>query len=145
MMDNIGNSGYKPTPLASGSIQSVLNTGKLELIRNDSLKNLLTAYPSERNKFQEQESNVKNIILNLHRPILESYYSLTDLIAVDRNRFPNLKENAQPSDFEGLLNDKKYQNVLVDRMLQTNRLIKVAENYLAQIEAIITLLEEEIK
>ena len=145
MIDNIRNSGYTTTLLSSGSIQSVLNTDKLELIRNDSLKNLLTAYPSESDKFQVQENNVKNIVLNLHRPILESYYSLTDFIADDRNRFPNLKENAQPSDFEGLLNDKKYQNVLVDRMFQTNRLIKDGKEFLLNIETIITLLEAEIK
>ena len=77
-----------------------------------------------------KQSNVKNIILNLHRPILESYYSLTEIVSADRNRFPNLKENAEPSDFEGLLKDKKYQNVLVDRMLQTSILINIAENYL---------------
>jgi len=145
MMDNIGNSGYRSTALASGSIQSVLNTDKLELIRNQSLKNLLTAYPSEMSKFQVQEANVKSIVLNLHRPILESYVSLTNLVAQDKTRFPNLKEYAAPSDFEGLLRDKKYQNVIVDRMLQTNRLINVAKDYLVQIEAIITLLEEEIK
>jgi hypothetical protein len=145
MIDTIGDSGYRTTALASGSIQSVLNTDKLELIRNESLKILLTAYPSEINKFQAQETNVKNIVLNLHRPILESYVALTDFVAEDRNRFPNLKENAEPSDFEGLLKEKKYQNVLVDRMLQTNRLTKVAENYLLKIESIITLLEAEIK
>ena len=145
MLTNIGNSSYRSTALASGSIQSVLNTDKLELIRNDSLKNLLTAYPSERNKFQSQELNVKNIVLTLHRPILESYVSLTDKIAEDRNRFPHLKENSEPSDYIGLLKDKKYQNVLVDRMLQTNKLINVAEYHLTQIEAIITLLEVEIK
>ena len=105
----------------------------------------MTAYPSERNKFQSQELNVKNIVLALHRPILESYVSLTDKIAEDRSRFPYLKENAERSDYIGLLKDKKYQNVLVDRMLQTNKLINVAEYYLKQTEAIITLLEAEIK
>ena len=143
--NNIYSTGYRATAIAEGSIQSVLNTEKLELIGNDSLKNLLTAYPSESNKFKSMEMRVRNITLNLHRPILESYISLTDFISADKNRFPQLKEHAVPSDFIGLLKDKKYQNVLVDRMIQTNNLIQVAEIFLIRIEVIISLLEQEIQ
>lgn len=143
--NNIRSTGYRATVIAEGSIQSVLNTEKLELIGNDSLKNLLTAYPSESNKFKSMEMRVRNITLNLHRPILESYVSLTDFISDDKKRFPQLKENAVPSDLIGLLKDKKYQNVLVDRMIQTNNLIQVAEKFLIRIEVIISLLEQEIQ
>ena len=142
--NNIYSTGYRATAIAEGSIQSVLNTEKLELIGNDSLKNLLTAYPSESNKFKSQEMRVRNITLNLHRSILESYVSLTDFISADKKRFPQLKEHAIPSDFIGLLKDKKYQNVLVDRMIQTKRLIRVAEEFLIRIDVIISLLEQEI-
>ncbi len=145
MRDSISSTGYWETAIAEGSIQSVLSTDKLELINNDSLKKLLTAYPSESNKFKGMEMRVRNIILNLHRPILETYVSLTDFISADKTRFPQLKENAIPSDFMGLLNDKKYQNVLVDRMFQTERLIGIAEKFLASVEVIISLLEQEIK
>ena len=144
MRDSIRSTGYRATAIAEGSIQSVLSTDKLELINNDSLKNLLTAYPSESNKFKSMESRVIDITLNLHRPILESYVSLTDFFSADRNRFPHLKENAEPSDFMGLLQDKKYQNVLVDRMVQTGNLIQITEKFLTRIEVIISLLEKEI-
>ena len=145
MKDFHRRTGYRTTEIAEGSIQSVLNTEKLELIKNDTLKKLLTAYPSGSNNFKSQETLVINIVLNLHRPILESYISLTEFISDDKIRFPHLKEKAIPSDFIGLINDKKYQNVLVNRILQTNNLIKVAKDFLARIEVIISLLEHEIK
>ena len=92
MRDTIRNKLYISVEIAEGSIQSVLSTEKLELILNDSLKSLLTAYPSESGKFKSQTMNVKEIVINLHRPILESYVSLTERIAEDVNRFPLLKK-----------------------------------------------------
>ena len=92
MRDTIRNKLYISVEIAEGSIQSVLSTEKLELILNDSLKSLLTAYPSESGKFKSQTMNVKEIVINLHCPILESYVSLTERIAEDVNRFPLLKK-----------------------------------------------------
>jgi hypothetical protein len=89
--------------------------------------------------------NVKEIVINLHRPILESYVSLTERIAEDVNRFPLLKKSAVPSDYVGLLKNIKYQNVLVNRLIQTKILINTGESFLNKIEVIIALIEKEMK
>jgi hypothetical protein len=145
MRDTIRNTLYSSVEIAEGSIQSVLSTEKLELILNDSLKSLLTAYPSESGKFKSQTMNVKEIGINLHRRILESFVSLTERIAEDVNRFPLLKKGAVPSDFVGLQKNTKYQNVLVNRLIQTKILINTGESFLNKIEVIISLIVKEMK
>tara|TARA_B100000497_G_C7690377_1_gene419527 strand:- start:2550 stop:3299 length:750 start_codon:yes stop_codon:yes gene_type:complete len=144
MKNKLGESGYRNTALAEGTLNSILNTNKLELITNDTLKSLLTAYPAEITKFKNQALNVKNIVLNIHRPVLEKYVSLTTFISEDIIKFPDLNKHAYPSDFDGLLKDRFYQNALVDRLLQTGNLHFVARNFLARTDRIIGLIEKEL-
>jgi hypothetical protein len=141
----ISNSGYTSTAIADGTLNSILNSEKLELIENDSLKYLLTAYPAEINKFQSQQLNVKSIVLQIHRPILEKYVSLTSYISSDTIKFPSLKKYAVPSDFDSLLKDKKYQNALVDRLIQTKNLARIGQNFLGNTNRIISMIEAELE
>ena len=125
-MDTLRNTETYITPIVEGTLNSVLNSEKLELIVNDSLKKLLTAYPSMISLFKKQEETVEHILYNRLRPILESYVSLFDLLSKDSLTFPNLKEKAATSDFKGLLNDKAYQNALADQFIQTHNLSHLA-------------------
>lgn len=47
MKDTILNTQYSIVAIVQGTLNSVLTSDKLELISNDTLKQLLTAYPSE--------------------------------------------------------------------------------------------------
>ena len=140
MKDTIFNTVYRSTAVVEGTLNSILNTDKLELITNDSLKQLLTAYPAEINKFKSQEANVKRIVLEIHRPILESYLTLGEYATIDDE-----VNNFVPSDFTGLLKDQQYQNALVDRLLQSRSLVLRAERFLERTNMIIELIEDEIK
>ncbi|MBK7873489.1 MAG: hypothetical protein IPJ74_23905 [Saprospiraceae bacterium] len=143
MKDTIYHTNYRPTAIVEGTLNSILNTDKLELISNDSLKYLLTAYPAEVNKFKSQQDNVKRIVLEIQRPVLESFITLAEFR--DMEGIPDLKNKVIPSDFENLLKSRDYQNALMDRLNQNDFLVTIAERTLVKTSAILEIIEREIE
>ncbi|MCB9320929.1 MAG: hypothetical protein H6570_16720 [Lewinellaceae bacterium] len=132
--------GYRSTAVVEGTLNSILNTDKLELISNDTLKNLLTAYPAEIKKFLSQQENVKRVVLEIQRPILESYVSLAEF-----GLGQDTKVKVIPSDFEKLLNSRNYQNALVNRMIQNQNLVAQAEKFLEKTNSILNYINREVQ
>ena len=143
----ITRTGYHSAELIDGSLNAVLSSDQLELISNDSLKEALTAFPAQIKRFKTQEANVKRIVLEKHRGILGSYISLSENLSrseEQRKKFPNLKQRAIASDFSGLLQDRDYQNVLMDELMQTRNLHRGANNLLQKTKALENLLSQEL-
>ena len=112
------------TDIIDGTLNSVLNTDKLELIQNDTLKQLLTRYPSQVRKFKQQEEIYIKIIIEVQRPLLEKYLSLYELpkdILSLMNLKPSVRteKNRAQSDYIGILNDITYQNTVINRIFNT--------------------------
>ena len=117
---------YILTEIIDGTLTSVLNSDKLELIKNDSLKNLLTSYPASVENFKKREANLEKVILEIQRPIIEDYVSLTDLLPRENSDFEYIKSKSVQSNYEGLLNDLRWQNVLMHRYYATQELSEAA-------------------
>jgi len=113
---------YQLTKIVDGTVSSVLSSNKLELIKNDSLKKLLTSYPASTEYFKKREANLEKIIIEIQRPIIENYISLTDLLPNENPLYANIKSNVLKSDYLGLMNDLKWQNVLMNRYYATQEL-----------------------
>lgn len=145
MKDTITNTGFVLTDVIEGSLNSILSSDKLELIRSDSLKNMLTAYPAFIIKFKKQEETVEDYVINVQRFKLREYLTLTDLLSDVDPRYENLKAHVIKSDYEGLLNDRDYQNILVGVLIQSNGLFSSAKQLKEKTEKIFDLLERELK
>ena len=142
MEEDILNTGFIKTRIVNGALTSVLGSTQLELIANDSLKKLLTAYPSHIKDFKEQESDLIEYVLDTQRPILRSYLTLSDFL--NEPRFNEFKKNVVKSDYEGLLKNQKYLNVVIGiRSINMNLLNRCMEfhRYTKEIKLI---LEKEI-
>jgi hypothetical protein len=143
MEEDIISTGFIKTRIIDGALTSVLGSTQLELIANDSLKKLLTAYPSHMKDFKEQESDLIEYVLDTQRPILRSYLTLSDFL-LNEPRFNEFKKNVVKSDYEGLLKNQEYLNVVIGiRIVNTyllNRCIEL-HKYTKEIKLI---LEEEI-
>lgn len=138
---------YIITNVVDGSLTSVLSSDKLELIRNDSLKYRLTAYPSAVKKFQKQETLLENYVIDKQRPILRKYLTLLDLPEIPdefHQQFDQLKVRVGKSDYLGLLNDREYQNAIIGIIVQNSFLTDYARQLMDETEVIIRLLEESI-
>ena len=147
--DTIINSPHIITDLVDGSLIALLNSNKIELIQNDSLKQLLTRFPAYLRKFKKQEDIYIQVIIEIHRPILEKYLSLSDLpdYILRIMKVPNiqqLRSKSNASDFVGLLNDITYQNTILNRIFNTDVHLSNTLELKKQVVDILQLIEKEI-
>ena len=117
----VANSTYVVSNIIDGTLSSLLSSDKLELIRDIKLKKLLTAYPSYINGYRETEAHLRDYVINDLRPMVRSYISLGDYF-LDPKEYEVYKNKVPPSDFDGILGDREYLNIVlgirqVDRQL----------------------------
>lgn len=143
MKDTIRNTGYVFTELVDGTLNSILNSEKLELIQNEKLKRKLTAYPAIVSRFTKQEENLEEYVINVQRDKLRNFVSLTELLPDDNPQNKIIKATAKKSDYFGLLNDLYYQNILTGLLLTNNRMSNIAIELMENTEEILEILELE--
>ena len=141
MRDTIRSTGYVYTDIIEGSLNSILSSEKLELIRNENLKNKLTAYPAHLKRFKKFEKNLEDYVLNIQRDIFRQHVSLLD----DAPNENPLKQRIAKSDYEGLMNNRYYQNVVIGQKIVLSQLINTAELLNNRTVEIYTILLEELK
>ena len=123
MKDTIVKTDFIITTIVDGALNAVLNSNKLEIIRNDTLKRWLTKYPAYSENLKQLEIDLKDYVKDIQRPLIRSYISL-DLL-FQEPRFDQLKETILKSDYEGLLRNREYLNVVMGiRSINNYQLIK---------------------
>ena len=131
----------------SETLNILFNSGKINIISNDSIKNALVIWPQQVEDMTEDEIYSSNIVYNSLYPILKHYVPLLDIINSVQYKFKLLnysEQSAFSSDYESLLNDREFESTLAARemvitvsLIQTRSLIKNAEY-------IIELIDNEI-
>ena len=133
----------------SETLNILFNSGKINIISNDSIKNALVIWPQQVEDITEDEIYSSNIIFNDLQPIVKRYVSLYDI----HNRinykglklFSNTTQSTFKADYSGLFNDREFEGILSSRelplsvsLIQTKELIGTAKN-------IIRLIDNDIK
>jgi len=139
LKDGIISVNYTPTKLHSGSMSSINSTNKFEFIESDSLRDLIAAYPNELDNFETQEAKINNLIVNRLQPEIELHILSRDL----NNKEVQYVSNQ--SDYEELLNSRKFQNILVDRLLQTENQLTISNNLRDKTQMIAFKLNKELE
>ncbi|KJD34202.1 hypothetical protein PW52_13480 [Tamlana sedimentorum] len=142
--DTITNIAHVEVQLLESTMNSVLTTSKLEQISNVKLKDLLSLYYHKIENFKNQEGVIKAIISEKLKPILEEYVSLSEILP-DNEKYKYIKQYGSPSNYSGLLHSKKYQNSVIDRLLETQKQLENSKILLSKTKTIIAALEAEIK
>ncbi len=143
--DTIINIQHKDVSLLDNSVNSIVNTTKFEIIESDDLKDLIAVYPSKINGFKEQDDKIKAIISDRLKPVLEKHISLIDLLPKENANYRHIKEFGSKSDYITLLNNKEYQNSIIDRLLQTQIQLNNAKMLRGKTKILITKLKEELE
>ena len=118
---------YVVSNIVEGTLNSIINTEKLELVRNEELKKKLTAYPAFLKQLRQREELVVDYVVNKQRPLHRKFISLADLLTDDHPDNLKIKELAFQSDFENLLKNKEYFNVTVGIILTNQELLRAVE------------------
>ncbi|MGB3774415.1 MAG: DUF6090 family protein [Leeuwenhoekiella sp.] len=118
---------FKKSSISDEALSSINSTDKFQFIENDSLKILIAQYPAHMNDFMEQEVKLRNIVENKLKPLLEKHLSLVDMLPEDAT-YKRIKTYVQESNYSGLLNDKEYQNSIINDLLQTKIQLRIAKS-----------------
>ncbi|MEO2064289.1 MAG: DUF6090 family protein [Christiangramia sp.] len=140
--DFLSISGFYNTEIIESGLNVLLSSENLQLITKDSLKKHLTAYPSYISVFKKNEKETFDLVLNEHRPILEKHISLAELYR--RNFQLDTSLNFITSDFDELIQDRDFQNVLVKEMIYIGFTVNQAIILLNKTEEILREINGEL-
>jgi len=129
----------------SGTLQLLFSSGKLNLISNKTLRDLLIKWPGEIDDMVEGEGYGNEVFRSDYWPILYKYLSVQDVISWLKWEEVNLeikeKQLLIVSDYIGLFKDKSFINALSRRELElainiseTNELIDYAKQVISEID-----------
>ena len=130
--------------LVNGTLNSLLNTDQLGLIQNDALKYWLTTYPFDIDANLAIVEQYRVMLEEKHLPLLDSYVSLLDY-SRNKEEYPDASSNARPSDYKGLLNDTRFQNLLLREKQLINRYINMTNEFLNRTNYIVDLIRVELE
>lgn len=131
----------------SETLNILFNSGKINIISNDSIKNALVIWPQQVEDMTEDEIYSSNIVYTELYPILMRYVPLLDIVSSIQYKFKltNYSEQSSfTSDYESLFNNREFESILAAReltitvsLVQTRQLIETAKE-------IIELIDKEI-
>jgi hypothetical protein len=124
-----------------GTVQSILGSGRIDLISNVSLVNALTAWSAEVEALNTTELEARNHFYDQVYPYLAERVSLKDLDKGYRDYYPEFPFEQEPVDAYLLLDDQVFLNIIYTHwVLKTNILTKTrsVEASLARIRDLIT-------
>ena len=110
-------SGWKFNP-ENGVLTEIINSGKLDLIKNKKLRYLLTSIPGHISKLQYEDEMVINDLHNIYLPFLSRNYPIRNTIKFDagimsekqRNLFKQISDTQFSSSPEKLLQNPQFEN-----------------------------------
>ena len=133
--------------LTFGSLNTILSTGKIDRIKNDSLKSLLTSW----NDFMEEYTEDEKMHWEFNRNIFQTYEVgiitipwLGELSKGNGFQFIFREEEERLKNWEKILKDIKYQNLMI---IQHNYLVNnqlEGEQLRQKFNQVIALLDSEL-
>jgi len=134
----IGNTFIAPTFNGkSGSLMVLLNSGKINLLKNEALKKILFSWPSEVEDMTEGEIDSKLLTNQSYIPLIRKYANVSEIIRTSTMLPIKPKDRGLGliSDYKALLNNKEFENLLyqlelysLDNIQETKSLIKISES-----------------
>lgn len=129
----------------SETLNILFNSGKINIISNDSIKNALVLWPQQVEDITEDEIYSSNILFNNLQPIVKRYVSLYDIYNSINFKgyklFSNTTKSTFNVDYNGLFNDQEFEGTLSARelplsisLIQTKELIETAKNIIRLID-----------
>ena len=155
LMDSlIGKTFYRPTfNNKMGSINLLFTSGKINLIKNDSIRDLLLATPGFIDDMIEEEVYANEAFQDYYTPIISRYAAFENILPnlqfqstllgpSTKNPFRNTE--VIKSDYYGLLLDKDFRNQLAIRRHQMQLSSRETSFLIERVEQINSLINKEL-
>ncbi len=128
---------YTTVELVYGTINPTLSSQQIDRLTNDKLKIALTKFPSILSSYKQSEKSTRDLTLEL-RKLHQKYISLL-------NSDASFTQVQFKSDSLGLLRDRDFQNITVDKKWITNGAIKKLKSLNKSNQQILELIKVEIE
>lgn len=133
----------------SETLNILFNSGKIIIIRNDSVKNALVVWPLLLEDTTEDELFANHFLFDNLLPILKKYLSTYEIYKQINFRGYALFDNPTKSDFSNnysaLFDDRLFENTLAERELPISIAQIQSKELIEKAREIIRLIDEEIK
>lgn len=136
---------FRYTNLRDEALSSINNTDKFQFLENGTLTKLIAQYPAELTAFEIQESKIRNIVENRLKPVLEEHVSLVDMLPKDNKKYDHIRSVGKKSNFSALLNDKEYQNSVIDQLMQIQIQVSIGKALRKKTERLAVKLKQELR
>lgn len=134
----------------SETLNILFNSGKINIISNDSIKNALVLWPQQIEDVTEDEIYASNIHFKSLQPIVIRYVSLFDVY--NKLNFKSYStvfnyptKSTFMSDYEGMFNDREFEGVLAAREMPVSLTLLQTEELIETAKQIIHLIDYDIK
>ncbi|MCE7991009.1 MAG: hypothetical protein HEP71_03480 [Roseivirga sp.] len=137
------------TPTYNGntsSIAAVINSGKINLLGNDSLKAMLLAWPSQIENLVERELDAKVVTNEEWVPFAQDYTSVSDWYKHYNFPAPSRgRESQVEKDYQGLFNHRSFENTITKlELLYTAGKVR-GSGLIRRVDAIINTIEDDLE
>lgn len=132
----------------SETLNILFNSGKINIISNNSIKNNLVLWPQRVEDMTEDEIYGSNIVYNSLYPILKRHVALYNINNQLQYKF-KLVDYSSPSsftsDYEGLFNNMEFESTLSSRELTISVSLILTNELINTAREIIKMIDKEIK
>ncbi|WP_375324621.1 DUF6090 family protein [Flagellimonas sp. GZD32] len=141
IITNVENHTFDPS---TGIYNSIINSGKIELISNDSLKNRISKLYDSVKDYQEIEDEITAYTReHLEKNFIENYSIQPEVLAKLRERTDEEKEKDKAS-FIKVFNSQKVKNIYIMLLKKMDEVIIRGEYLESEYHSLLTALENEI-
>lgn len=129
-------------------IDMLYSSGKINTISNDSLKFKLIEWPDKMEEMLEEQRVVQDLVTQELNPLYRTYVSSADfLYSLSQNNLAeeNKIHSPFPSDFKGLLNDRRFESLITEKLLYLRTNIADTQVLIEDSKMILELIEQDLK
>lgn len=126
-----------------GRLNALLSSGRIGVLRNNDLQAALAGWAAVLEDVRENERYAVDLQLHVFVPYLVEHFAIRTLDHRTGMTFATSPSSFTP-DYMSILADKRFENIVADRMANTTFLIEDAGRLRQYIEEIIRLIEVEL-
>jgi len=131
----------------TGTLDMLINSGKINIITNDELKNEMISWPSMVDDYTEEEKGIVELGRSFFLPVTGKHISMAKLARSTNVRsypFSEIPEGGISNNFKALFKDPDYENLITFKYIYTIMNIEDAKNLIATAENITTIINQEM-
>lgn len=146
LKDKIVLSGWKFFP-EIGVVTDILNSGKLNVIQNDSLRYMISSLPADIALLNDEDDTYRMDLQGYIAPFFSKNYPIRNTVKDNGlfDRDMDLGSTRFPADPEILLRNRELEGAITIQTIWTNTAIGLYNRQLKNYNAILRLIDQELK